>query len=385
MSQFSDLERYRESPLFFYGCGPLLEACFEEICSLIGRAPDGLIDSDPTKIGQKIFGHMCYSPETLGHHQQPVVVVTARRHWPIERKVLDINPRARVLHAVFQPAFHKAVRLDARLTVNRDATGPPLATDFRGCRAVITGATRGIGLALAKQLAALGFDLVIGGRDRELLRQVTDSLGHYGRDVISVCADLGQENGLSDFLTHPAIANQPADLVYNNAGVATPDRSMMDEPVVMQDMLTTYAVNVVAPIAIAEHFLRLSSLGHHIRIVFLTSNLCSATHTTYTITKLALHKYINDSEDVYGRRGAALYMLDPGDIHTKMNPTGLSNVDAVFPAALLPLYLRKRQGIGYIHANELAEMPLNQAATYITDKYGTDWRSDTLNSGMALS
>lgn len=373
MSPLFDPDHYPGSPLYFYGCGPLLEECFGEICALVGRTPDGIMDSDPNKIGQSILGYTCESPVILSRHKRPVVIVTARRHWPVEDATLAFNPSAQVLHVVFQAAFHKAVRLSTGLSINTSAVEPYTANDFRGARVLVTGATRGIGLVLATQFAAQGFNLVIGGRDQESLQQVSDSLRRYGGEVTPVCADLGNEKGLSDFLAQPAVKNLPIDLVYNNAGVATPNRFILEEPVTMQDMLKTYAVNVVAPIAIAEHFLRLSSQDRPIRIVFLTSNLSSHLHTTYTVTKFALHKYVNDTQQVYLSRGAALYLLDPGDVRTTMNPNGTSDPNNVFPAAFLPLYCQSRRGIGVIHASEFSRLTVDQALTDLISKYGEEW------------
>lgn len=382
MSPLSHPDPFPGSPLFFYGCGPLLEECFGEICALIGRRPDGLIDSDPKKIGRSILGYICESPVILSRHERPVVIVTARRHWPVEDAALAFNPTAQVLHVVFQAAFHKAVRLNSGLSNNTSAVEPYLANEFRGARALVTGATRGIGLVIATQLAAQGFNIVIGGRDQESLKQVSDSLRRYGGEVTPVCADLGNEKGLSDFLAHPAVKNLPIDLLYNNAGVATPNRFILEEPVTMQDMLKTYAVNVVAPIAISEHFLRLSSQDRPIRIVFLTSNLSSHLNTTYTATKFAMHKYVKDAQEVYLRRGAGLYLLDPGDVRTTMNPNGIANLNTLFPAAFLPLYCQSRQGIGTIHGGEFSEMTIEQAVSALIVKYGAEWSIKPLTTQM---
>lgn len=373
MSPLSRPDPYTGSPLYFFGCGPLLEECFGEICALVGRTPDGLIDSDPEKIGKSILGYICESPTILARHERPVVIVTARRHWPVEDTALAFNPRAQVLHAVFQAAFHKAVRLSTGLPFNTGTFEPYLANEFRGAHALVTGATRGIGLALATQLAAQGFNLVIGGRDPELLRKVSDSLRYFGGEVTPVCADLGNERGLRDFLAHPAVTNLPIDLVYNNAGVATPNRYMLEEPIAMQDMLNTFAVNVVAPIAIAEHFLRLSSQDRPMRIVFLTSNLSSHLHTTYTVTKFAVHKYVRDAQEIYSRHGVALYLLDPGDVRTTMNPNGTADPSTVFPAAFLPLYCQSHRGIGVINGGEFSQMTVEQAVTALINKYSAEW------------
>lgn len=372
----ADLFLRQDSSVFFFGCGPLLEACFEEICSIVGCQPDGLIDSSPTKIGQKFLGYVCESPMALASIEQPIVVVTARKHWPIERAVLAINPKARVFYVVFQSALNKAVRLGAAASKSEIATNLQLNKNFHNKRAVVTGATRGIGELIATRLAEEGFDLVITGRDQESLAHLSRMLRGHGREIIPICADLANEDGLNIFLTHPAVINRPVDLLFNNAGGATPHRSIINQPVEMRDMINLYALNVVSPIAIAEHFFRLSSIEKPLKTVFLTSNLSSPTQTTYTLTKNALYKYVNDCQGVYKQRGANLYLLDPGDVRTPMNPSGAAELKSIFPAALLPLYCKSICGLGVLHASEFSGMTKEDALTAIFFKYNGYWVLD---------
>lgn len=372
----SNISLHQDSSVFFFGCGPLLEACFEEVCSIVGCKPDGLIDSSPEKIGQKFLGYVCESPMALASMEQPIVIVTARKHLPIERAVLAINPRARIFYVVFQSALNKAVRIGSASSNNAIATSLRFYKKFHNKRAVVTGATRGIGELIATRLAAEGFDLVVAGRDHDLLAHLTRTLKGHGRDITPVCADLATEDGLNNFLAHPAVINQPVDLIFNNAGGATPHRFILNEPVAMHDMINLYALNVVSPIAIAEHFLRLSSILRPLKVVFLTSNLSSPTQTTYTLTKNALFKYVSDCQVVYKQRGANLYLLDPGDVRTPMNPSGTAELKSIFPVAMFPLYCKCISGLGVLHASEYSGMTNEDALAKFISKYNNEWIFD---------
>ena len=98
--------------------------------------------------------------------------------------------------------------------------GPPaleLLEDLRGRPAVVTGAARGIGEAIAKWLIGAGADVTVIDKDPDALK---DAFRTEGCQVIE--ADLHTEDvaGLADELTR----NGPVELLVNNVGVTTPHR-----------------------------------------------------------------------------------------------------------------------------------------------------------------
>jgi short-subunit dehydrogenase len=87
--------------------------------------------------------------------------------------------------------------------------------ELRGLRALVTGASSGIGAAIARELAARGVDLVLTARREQALHEVAASCGGVKVDVIA--EDLGAPGGAQRVWTL-ATALRPVDIVVNNAG-----------------------------------------------------------------------------------------------------------------------------------------------------------------------
>ncbi|MFF4440562.1 MULTISPECIES: SDR family oxidoreductase [unclassified Streptomyces] len=93
----------------------------------------------------------------------------------------------------------------------------PALAPLRGRVAVVTGAARGVGAALARQLSEAGMHLALLGREEETLRRTADSLPHR-----SMCAeaDVTDRAALAAAARRVADELGPADVVVANAGIA---------------------------------------------------------------------------------------------------------------------------------------------------------------------
>ena len=84
--------------------------------------------------------------------------------------------------------------------------------------AIVTGASSGIGLHLAKELAARGYDLVVSADNQEI-HDAADSLREVGAQVWAVQSDLATADGVEELQTAVKDVGRPVDVLCLNAGV----------------------------------------------------------------------------------------------------------------------------------------------------------------------
>ena len=120
-------------------------------------------------------------------------------------------------------------------------SGGPLA----GKRALVTGAARGIGQAVAVELAALGTDLLLTARD---VGTLADTQSRLPSDTTVTCQslDLSDRDDITAFLSN---LNDPVDILVNNAGLAP---SAPLEKTKLNAWDEVYQVNVTAPFMLQQ-------------------------------------------------------------------------------------------------------------------------------------
>ncbi len=87
-----------------------------------------------------------------------------------------------------------------------------------GRRALITGASRGLGRAMAQALAEAGADLVLVGREPATLEQARRELAELGRRIDAVTADLSTPSGTQQLCAQVLAEQGPIDILVNNVG-----------------------------------------------------------------------------------------------------------------------------------------------------------------------
>ena len=102
---------------------------------------------------------------------------------------------------------------------------------FSGKVALITGASQGIGLAIAQALAAEGCNLVIAGRKASTLKKAATQLCEYKVQVLTVVCDVRDEDAVAAMVAAAKKKFRRLDIVINNAGVANESLPVAKLPV----------------------------------------------------------------------------------------------------------------------------------------------------------
>lgn len=182
--------------------------------------------------------------------------------------------------------------------------------------ALITGANRGLGLALTGQLAATGWRVHACCRMPEKARHLKDVAGDVVRHRLDVTdglqlAGLGRE-----------LADEALDLLVNNAGIFGPRGGFGQ--IAYDDWLQVFNVNTLAPMRVAETFAPHLARAPQARLINVSSRLGSIADTTtsgahiYRSSKAALNMVTRCLSIDLQPRGVVVAALHPGWVSTNM-------------------------------------------------------------------
>ena len=188
---------------------------------------------------------------------------------------------------------------------------------------LVTGATAGIGLEFARQLAARGDSLVLVARDTTRLEEVATSLRNgHGVDVEVLSADLVVPADLARVETRLKDADRPVDLLVNNAGFGLKKRFLdnrVDEEEAMLDVLVTSVLRL-SHAALGA----MTSRGHG-GIINVSSVAAFVPRGTYSAAKAWVNAFSEWAANEYRDRGVTVTALCPGftktEFHQRMEVT----------------------------------------------------------------
>jgi NAD(P)-dependent dehydrogenase (short-subunit alcohol dehydrogenase family) len=188
--------------------------------------------------------------------------------------------------------------------------------------AIVTGASRGLGLALARALALRGYRLVIDARGRDALEEVRSELAAT-TEVVAVPGDVADPEHRRTLV---GAAGPSVDLLVNNASVLgpSPQPPLAEYPADVLERV--YAVNALAPLALVQLVLPLMPAGSC--LVQVTSDAAVEAYEGwggYGSSKAALEQL--GAVLAVERPELRVYTFDPGDMRTQMQQEAFPGED----------------------------------------------------------
>lgn len=189
-------------------------------------------------------------------------------------------------------------------------------SDFRENVVVITGASAGIGLEVARQLSAQGARLVLAAREPAMLETAATKCRALGGQVIAVPTDVGESDQCRRLIEAAIAAYGRIDTLINNAGISMHARFDQLSDVHAVDRITriNYFGSVYCTWYALPHLKR--SHGRIVGVSSITGKIGVPTRTLYAGTKHAMAGFFDSLRIELKEDGVSVTMVYPGFVAT---------------------------------------------------------------------
>jgi 3-oxoacyl-[acyl-carrier protein] reductase len=187
--------------------------------------------------------------------------------------------------------------------------------NLKGKKALVTGASRGIGRAIAETLASEGVDLAICARNAEGLEKATKSLESKGVKVVSKSVDVGDGDALKSFIAEGIKGLGGLDILVSNPSGGNGKGEEAWRANFEIDLL-----GAVRSVEAAEEALAASDAGS---VIFIGTTAAVETFmgpTSYNAIKAALITHANGLSQTLGPKGIRVNTISPGPIFFEGGP-----------------------------------------------------------------
>ena len=192
---------------------------------------------------------------------------------------------------------------------------------LEGRIALVTGASRGIGVGIAKCLAAEGARVAVAARSREGLEATCKAIESAGGSALAVPADVSHEAQVRAMVASVEHAWGPVELLVNNAGVHGDDDWSEHFPEETRDWEKAFRVNTLSRVWACEAALPAMKQRRFGRIVNVSSIAGlegQPAHVAYNATRAAEISYTQSLAREVGAHGITVNAILPGLIETDM-------------------------------------------------------------------
>jgi NAD(P)-dependent dehydrogenase (short-subunit alcohol dehydrogenase family) len=210
-----------------------------------------------------------------------------------------------------------------------------------GKTAVVTGANRGIGAAIAGKLASMGAHCILVARDRDHLQKVAAEIADSGGRAEAIACDLSAPEEIDGLADRVLQAHKRCDILVNNAGIGWFEGPLHEMP--LEEWERTIAVNLRAPYLLLRAFapsMIAARSGHIVNISSLASKNPVPNAAAYAASKWGLNGMMVSSAEELRQYQVRVSLVAPGSVLTD------------FGAGLAA----KKSALGAIHPEDIAEI-----------------------------
>src|SRR5581483_3433641 len=193
--------------------------------------------------------------------------------------------------------------------------------NIRGQVAIITGGGRGIGSAIARQLALAGASCVVCGRSEAPLRQVAGEISRAGGTCEAMTCDVIDLASVEKFARDVEKRFGRTDILVNNAGIGGPGGPLHQMPPDAWDKVMNtnlrgvfYCIRAFAPMMIRAR------AGHIVNISSLAGKNALPNAATYSASKWGLNGLTYSVAEELRAHNIRVSVVCPGSVHTEFSP-----------------------------------------------------------------
>lgn len=200
-----------------------------------------------------------------------------------------------------------------------------MSFDLRGKRALVTGASSGIGAHFAQTLAAAGAQVLVAARRRERLEELVRRIGESGGSAEVLVLDVSSAESVAQAM-QAAFAEEPLDILVNNAGV-TVARPALEQT--EEDWDAVLGTNLkggwLVATEAARWMVRSKRPGSIVNVASILGERVAGNVVPYAVSKAALLQMTRALALELARHGIRVNAIAPGYVSTELNQAFLAS------------------------------------------------------------
>lgn len=206
-----------------------------------------------------------------------------------------------------------------------------------GKTAVITGASKGIGEATARYLAAQGVTVVLAARSTQMIKTIASEIIGYGGKASAFSCDVSDAPAVQSLIEHAKSTFGSVDILINNAGLIEPiSRIAVSDPVAWSNVLDVNINGVYHGLRYAIPVMQDQGAGTIINISSGAANSFLEGWSHYCASKAAVLRLTGIAHKEYHETGVRVVGLSPGTVATEMQiaikASGINPVSQLEPS-----------------------------------------------------